>query len=288
MTNERTPDSFDPSKDPLWEELRAIESEAGPGPNGEHLEQLAAGTINPADEARLRAAAADDPELALLVEVHEPLSSEWKASTVDRIAARDAASDVGPETRTPARKPIESSPSLADRLKSPFTFLAPGPWVWGTGLAAAALCFVVVFGLRGSDAIPNYEIEVSGGVSEMRSPTVARRLTPDSSFEFVLRPERELNGLVRSRLYLETPEGLKAIPLPSETSASGAIRFRGHVERDLGLGAGDYKLVFVVASEGGLPTDEVVASALTSEAAREPPREDIRIITQSLIIEGDP
>jgi hypothetical protein len=276
------------TEDQLLAELRAIEDEAARGDVDAWLEQLAAGTLATADEAKLREAAAADPELALLIDVHEPLGSEWKATASDRIAESLKPEKVVLKSHIRALRPTgdrgPSSKALS-RLTSR-SRLRRRALVWGAPLAAAALFVIIAVGLNTSSGLPNYGIEFSGGVSELRSPDVPRSVTPDSNFEFVLRPASKGEGSVVSRVYVATDQGLKRIALSPETSTTGTIRYRGHVARDLGLIAGEHELVFVVAAHGRLPGDAVVVAAWSRDARGS--TRDFQLFKHRLIVEGVP
>ena len=295
MSDDHVKDPREPADEQIWAELRAIEREARQGDNGRLLDQLAAGTLTPGDEKKLRALAARDPEFALLVQAHEPLGNEWRQRVTDQIAAsmtstepaEPGSGDAGPVGVSRVRELRPSSP-WGSRAKP----LWLRPQFWAPALAVAALFVVVALGLGDATSIPTYGLEFSGGASETRSPTAAPgegqatvpRLAVGSRFEVLLRPERQSDGPVESRVYVTTAGRLTRPTLRPETSESGALRFRGQVGRDLGLGAGEHRLVFVVAPQGELPSDEFVAEALSSAHASD----DFQLLTQRLVVREDP
>ncbi len=163
-------------------------------------------------------------------------------------------------------------------------------------MAAAALFLVIAIGIGEGSSMPRYGLEFSGGASEMRSPTAVQagggasvpRLSMGSPFEIVLRPETKLDGPVESRVYVAgsgaTHGELRSVALRPERSELGTLRYRGEVGRDLGLRAGEHRVVVVVAPEGELPSDEWVADALSG--ARAP--EGFQFLTQRVAVGGEP
>ena len=191
----------------------------------ERWDRLAAGTLSAEEEAELRALAETSPEAREAWEAFRPLGPEFQARVVERIA-------------TELPKPGKVLPFRpAARI---------GGWI-----AAAAAAVLAVVLLRPAPPLPDYEVAVSGGPSEMRSGP-AESFSPGGGIEIVLRPQTETRGSLEARLYLLQGDDLRLLETKSEVAdPGGSFKIKGTLDPD--LQEGTWTLWAVVGRPGDLP-----------------------------------
>lgn len=191
----------------------------------ERWDRLAAGTLSAEEEAELRALAETSPEAREAWEAFRPLGPEFQASMVEKIAA---------ELPKPGKVlPFRSAIRI-------------GGWI-----AAAAAAVLAVVLLRPAPPLPDYQVSVSGGTSEMRSGP-AESFMPGDRVEIALRPETETRGRLEARLFLLRADDLRPLKIQSEEMApGGSFKIQGRL--DPGIQEGPWTLWAVVGRPGDLP-----------------------------------
>lgn len=222
----------------------------------ERWRRLAAGTISEADDAALRALAAESEEARLDYEALRPFGPQLQ----DRLA-RDW------QARTPAALPDEPLPLPIGERR----WRRAPPYRW---LAVAATLAVAVLGWRlwrGPDlpTMPEYGHELFGAVQEMRSPEPTLDVpvfVPGSPFRLVLRPQQPIEEDLERRYYLVGSTGeLRPWRVDLALSAEGVVEIAGTVGEDLLIEPGDWAVVFVYGRPGRLPDPEDLLAAESAE-----------------------
>lgn len=193
----------------------------------ERWDRLAAGTLTAEEEAELRALAETSPEAREAWEAFRPLGPEFQARVVEKIAAGLPREEKG-------------------RLLSfrPARILG-----WATAAAAAAAVAVVL--LRPSAPLPEYEIAVTGGSSEMRGEP-AQDFAPGDSFRVVLTPPTAAKaGSLEALCFLTDGRERHLVELKSLFDPRGTVRMDGSIPSD--LPPGTWTLWAVVGRPGDLP-----------------------------------
>ncbi|HET9227381.1 MAG TPA: hypothetical protein VFR31_11990 [Thermoanaerobaculia bacterium] len=217
------------SEDRILRELGRLareEEEAESARLDERWDRLAAGTLTADEEAELRALAETSPGAREAWEAFRPLGPDFQARMVEQIAA---------ELPKKEGKVLPFRPAV--RI---------GGWI-----AAAAAAVLAVVLLRPAPPLPDYEVAVSGGTSEMRSGP-AETFLPGDSVEVVLRPQTETSGSLEARLYLLHGDDLRLLETRSEVAdPGGSFKIKGTLDPD--LRPGTWTLWAVVGRPGDLP-----------------------------------
>jgi hypothetical protein len=197
----------------------------------ERWDRLAAGTLDAAEEAELRALCETSEEAREAYEAFRPLGPDFHAGVTRRIQAQ-AAREAAKPTRFARR---------ARRVGG-----------WGAAAAAAA---AAVFLLVRPPPLPDYTLaEVAGASRATRAgATAAAGFAPGDPFVLTLRPETEVTGggALDARIYLLHRGDLWPIEVRPELDPRGSVRLRGVVPP--ALEAGGAPLWVVVGREGALP-----------------------------------
>lgn len=191
------------------------------------------------------------PEDGPGLDVLRPLDEAERGEMADSLfGLSPASSEPGPEAEREA--PAAPVIDLAARRRR--------TWVSaGVGLALAAGLAMIVFGR--SAALPEYALEVRAGEQIMRGDEVATKTFAEGSvLSAVLRPQQAVEGEVEVAVVLVPESGAaRPVDLRTQVSETGAVRFTGVVGRELPVGPGTHRLVFLVAPKGGLPSDPAAA-----------------------------
>lgn len=124
----------------------------------------------------------------------------------------------------------------------------------GVGLALAAGLAMVVFGRAAS--LPDYALEVRAGEQVLRGDEARSQVFSQGSvLSAVLRPEVDAAGAEVAVVLVPAGGSAQVLDLPVQVSASGAMRLRAVIGRDVPVGVGEHRLVFLVAPKGDLPSD---------------------------------
>jgi hypothetical protein len=179
-------------------------------------ERVAAGAASPEEIAELERRAADEPEVARMLEATRPLGDD----AASRIASYVAPSGRA-DTRVVALDARRARP-LARRIA---TYAGP------LALAAALMVYVTASGRDGGALLPEYAVTATGEAT-MRGPaepTARLRIGREaaSTFEIGLRPATEVaEPLVAYAFALGDGEP-SPLDAQVEVAASGAVRVRG-------------------------------------------------------------
>ncbi|MEM6992987.1 MAG: hypothetical protein AAF721_20895 [Myxococcota bacterium] len=188
-----------------------------------------------------------------------PVAEDVRDTLLDEVLAH---ASTGPAEADPAGVvPLRPAQSASRRR-----------WILlgSAALAVAAALIVLVVGPgapRDPDPIHDgiaqldvaFELELSGGFASTRSVDASGgplRLQPGSSFELVVRPQRDLGeGPAPGLAVFATREGEeRVLSLTPERAPSGTMIVRGRVDELLRLPAGTWTLVVVVGPQAHLPS----------------------------------
>ena len=212
-------------------------------------DQLAAGELDAAGVAELKALADGDPEAAAAFEAFQPLDDAYsELETLFRPKAEVLS--IGRARRARWVGVAATVVAIAAAL---LLFLRPGP---GSPLAL-------------------YELELSRGEQSFRSaegpaPAAVVELTPASRVDLVLRPATRVDEAVTVRAFLRSgPAGaaLKPLDVNAGMSPSGAIEIGGAVRDIITDTPGSYDLILVVGRQADLTGLPAEADALLAAEA---------------------
>lgn len=212
------------------------------------LVALAHGQIDDDELDELLERAIEEPEVRRAVEAFWPLSDEVRERSFDRARAALA-----------AQRPAAGRRHVLLALPAALAVFAAGVFAW------------VAIGVVPPAPLPPYELEVRGGYRTMRADPQRLelgRMTPDAPLELVFRPADPISGLARAALFSLEDGGPRRLDVVAQTSASGAVRWRGTVEDLLPDRSGPVELVLVVQPGEDLPTEADVGRALGGERGR--------------------
>ncbi len=183
----------DPTRDPRWDELAAGEM------GGATREQLRGEVARSEGEAF-----ADEAFQAF-----EPMGDEAKGRFVEGILAEAGKSHVQEAKVIPLRRAWWAAGSI--------------------GTLAAAAAVLMLLRSPGPDALPPYDLVVSGGESGVRALTVQEvpKLAPGSRLEVVLRPATRTEGPLVVRGAMRKGNDIRSWSPSVETDPDGAARIAG-------------------------------------------------------------
>jgi hypothetical protein len=232
--------------DDLWRELAQVNREKQSEERdrlGEHWDRLSSGELSPEEEAELRALAETSEEAREAWEAFRPLGPDFHASVVQAIREQALA------PKPPAN--LLPFPRRATRLAG-----------WST-VAAAVAAAVLVLLLRPPAPLPEYELSLSGGVSEMRGEPAEEvlELAPGDRFEIILEPQTAASRGKRleSRCFLARSQDLRLLEIQSQSDPRGAVKMAGAIPRD--LRPGTWTLWALAGRRGKLPEPADLLSA---------------------------
>lgn len=220
---------------------------------------LAMGDLSAEEVAELRELAEQSPEGAEAFAAFAPLGGDFAARTAAAIRAERDVAKSPAANEVVAVLPFERKPQATPRHRR--------PWL-GALAAAAAVAAVVAVGpilRRGTDGpLPDYDVELSGGNSEVRGETAPSAmtekplvLTQGAPFELIVRPETPTSEPLVLRCYLVPESGGAARPFSAcdkaERSPQGSFRVSGVVGEEIRLDDGTWALWTVVGRAGTLP-----------------------------------
>lgn len=237
------------------------EREREPAWLDERWDRLAAGELPAADEAELRALAAESPAASEALEAFRPLGDDFRQRVVQAIKVQSAAAPELPEQR-------HAAPPPPDRFRHRSRRRA---WL-GAGLASAvAVAAALILTVGAHPPLPDYEpVKVTGGEARSRgvpaapappAPTTLA-LHPGSPLRIEARPATAVLGPVEAR-WFAAREGEAPRELPAaerQVSKSGAAVLAGTLGKDLDLAPGAWSLWVMVGRPGELPGAAVLGS----------------------------
>ncbi len=218
-------------------------------PDGLRFERLAQEALSREEQAALEADAATDPELAVRVKAHLPLSPAVRAQIAARVLATvranppqadDSAASAGADAL--GSDAVANGPVLLRAAGAAGELRAPRArgsaravralWL-AAPLSAAAGFFLWMASVRSpSESLPSYSLEVTGAQAELRGPAARTdaahapiRVGPSTELTLVLRPASEVRGEVSAAVFLAPLTG-EPVPWPAQVvkASSGALR----------------------------------------------------------------
>lgn len=219
------------SREQREEELRRLD---------ERWDRLSRGELSPEEDAELRALAETSEEARAAYEAFRPLGPEFQASVVRAVRTQ---SPPPPAKLLPFRRR-----SLAR---------------WSAAVAAVAAAASVALFLRPLAPLPDYSLEVSGGVRAWRGeePAEALALAPGDRFQVIVRPQTPVSRASRLEALCVLARGgeLRPLEVRSEIDpAGGSVKMEGSLGRD--VPPGRWTLWAVVGRPGKLPDPAVLPS----------------------------
>lgn len=242
--------------DDLLDRLGALERESRPAAA---WDEVLDGRRSAAELVQQRREEGDDTEeLEALARASTPLDDAERKAWARRLRAAGAASAAPP--------PIDLAQQRARRSR----WIVPG----ATVLVAAAAMLALWSWARPTPPVgehaqaiqlPSFSLTVrndtiddvrGGGTSE--GPA---RYRPSSLVHWMVSPEQPIAGPLELGVVIETEDGLACLARPAVTraSAEGVFEVRGTVKSVLGLTPGTWRIGFVVAAAGELPTAAIGA-----------------------------
>jgi hypothetical protein len=198
----------------------------------ERWDRLSRGELSPEEDAELRALAETSEEARIAYEAFRPLGPEFQASVVQAIRKQDPAP---PAKLLPFRRRLAG---------------------W-SAIAALATAASVVMLLRPLAPLPDYSLEVTGGIRASRGeepgPAEAPVLAPGDPFTVIARPATEVSrgSELEARCVLVGDRELVSLQVRSEIDPGGSVRMEGSLGRN--VSPGTWTLWAVVGRTGKLP-----------------------------------
>lgn len=231
------------SNDDLWlRELAQVNREQQADEEGrldERWDRLSRGELSPEEDAELRALAEASEEARAAYEAFRPLGPAFHAGVVQAV-------------REQGFSPPAKLLSFRRRLAG-----------W-SAVAALATAASVVLLLRPLAPLPDYSLEVSGGVRASRDLAEAPVLAPGDRFQVIVRPATEVSrgSKLAALCILARDRELRPLEVRNQIDPTGAVKMEGSLGRD--LPPGPWTLWAVVGRPGKLP-DPAALQGLSAE-----------------------
>jgi hypothetical protein len=226
-------------------------------------ETLARGELDPKALAELEARAADDPEVALRLQLFRPLEEATKHRIADALAQDSATgdSDAGDAPENAATR--AAVPAGVRRL-------APNArWaVVAVPLALAAALALFLLRPQSLSPLPDYSASLRGGQAELRSGDASDavpRIGPGSEFDLQLRPSVDVDGAVEARAFVVQAGRVTPVAASPRIAPSGGFRLQGRGATWFGAARGKAEMVILVGRQGTL--QEIPQSVVRGEQA---------------------
>ena len=202
------------------------------------LEALARQELDDEECTDLEREARRDPNLALALQLHRPMSRDFLAR-LNQLARRSAAQPR--PTRTLRRAAVLAV---------------------GTALAMAAGWTVVLN--QPPRPLPDYVMAVDGASDRWRSGSRDREaFQPNDTLTLILRPRVADRGPITAELWVETNgEGWRRSTGAPEVSEEGAVRWKAPLELLVGPRRGRVPLLTVIGRTGHLPKPNALSQGL--------------------------
>lgn len=203
----------------------------------------------------------DAEELEALARASAPLDDAERKAWARRLRAAGAST-----TSTDAPPPIDLAQQRARRSR----WILPG----ATVLVAAAAMLALWSWARPTPPVgehaqaiqlPSFSLTVRNDtIDDVRGGGTSdgpARYRPSSVVHWMVSPEQPIAGPLELGVVIEAEDGLACLARPAVTraSAEGVFEVRGTVESVLGLTPGTWRIGFVVAAAGELPTTAIGA-----------------------------
>jgi hypothetical protein len=254
-------------------DLARQEGEAERARFDERWDRLAAGTLNPEEDAELRALAESSPEMREAYEAFRPLGPDFQARMVEaaaKLVQRPEPQPLPfprPAPRVEVRRDAEAAAELAPPRVLPFRRAT----AWLSAAAAIAAGLVLIIHPPGAPLppLPKYKVDPILGVQSQRGePAQTSGLpvfVPGSLLTVSAHPSKPVEGPVEARGFVSPLPGGGAIvllaPQPPFKIENGSVRLRATLGQEIQLPPGDWRLWIVVGRPDKIPP----ASALTRE-----------------------
>ncbi len=229
------------------------------------LVALALGRIDEDELEELLVRALREPDIRRAVEAFWPLDDEARQRSFEQ-----------------AERALAAYETVPQRPHWSLMFLP-------TGVAAAVITGVTVLAtsIFQSPALPDYRLEVSGGLRQVRSAqtnVLLGQLTPEAPIELIFRPKAEVQGPATAAMFRVEATDLARINLvridrEPDVSPTGSVRWRGSVGALLPGEHGAVELLLAVRSGHNVPTVEEVRRGLRQ------PKPTLRIAKTTLVID---
>jgi len=256
------------SDDEFMKELKAVAKEELDKqilPGDALLEQLVDGTISDADLKTLQSMAAEDESVAVAIQAFTPLGDKFEDNLTDKLLAMVGAEE--PElSKEPARvlNLEEKKPSFFEWIQNLFQFENPA---FGPALAgAAAMAMVAVFYPGTDSPLGRYNMEISQGDALVRGKTEVAQGTPTyamgSLVQIILRPDTGGDDELQVRTYLASENEFTQLNIPTQVSATGAVRISGEAGQAFPARDKPYDVVTVLSRFNDTPDEATVRQAV--------------------------
>lgn len=209
---------------------------------------LAAGELDEAGVAELRALALRDPEARAAFEVFQPLDDATHAA-LESLFRAESESEPAPE----------SEPAEVVSISRHRRYRWAGA---GATILAVAAALILMIRPSASPLLAPYQLEVGRGEQAYRSaagePADLLEVTPATRLDLVLRPATRVDEPVGVEVFLREGGDLRGLDVEAKVAPGGAIEVTGVVGEVITDAPGRYDLVLVVgrrAEVQGLPTD---------------------------------
>jgi hypothetical protein len=208
----------------------------------ERWDRLSRGELSPEEDAELRALAETSEEARAAYEAFRPLGPGFHASVVQAVRKQGLAPQAEP---APAKLLPFRRRSLA----------------WWSAAATAAAASVVLL-LRPLAPLPEYSLEVTGGVSASRGEETSEALVlaPGDPFTVIVRPATEVSrgSRLETLCILVRDRELRFLRVRSEIDPEGSVRMEGSLGSE--IPPGRWTLWAIVGRPGKLPNPVALRS----------------------------
>ena len=189
-----------------------------------------------------------------------PLSGETRDRIQARLTAELDASDTEAEA-DPVKDRGTGALSFLPRLirRRPFVSVAV-PTIPLMALAACLVLLLPTPGMRDSNPLPSYVLELVGGARVLRgeaepTPNQPPRFGPTSWIEMTLRPTTPVDAEVDMAIFLVRGDTVRTTDFPIARSTSGTFHFEGLAHDLFKAPAGAWELVLLVGRPASLQAD---------------------------------
>ncbi len=259
-----------------------------------HWQALAAGTLAPAEEERLRARAAGSEEIRDGLELFRPLGNDFQARMVREMRDR-VEPQAEPQTK---RAPLARVIAFPKTLAFPKTPRHRG-WLQMAAAAAMAVAAVGLLWLRPpspATPLPEYgELKLEGvkfqrSGSQRSEPGTSELpvLVPGLTFQIDWPTKSGEEVLVEVAFFVSgEAQAWRRWPVKNVSIApTGAVRVQGKMAGDLVLEPGPWTLVAVVGRPSALPSPEE-AEARFAAGESGPDDGSWRCLSQPFLVKND-
>lgn len=196
---------------------------------------LARGELDASALSELEARAADDPEVALRLQLFRPVDDGAKARILEALTSMPRPAQAA---RPAKRRPAAARWALA-----------------AVPLAMAAALALFLMRPQALAPLPDYSATLRGGQAEQRSgdeSAVTPRIGPGSQLELQLRPSVDVDGAVEARAFVVRAGEVTRLEVSPQIAPSGGFRLQGRAAAWFGSARGPAEMVILVGRVGTL------------------------------------